>query len=306
MKNKKIYICLLFMLQMPFAFAQTPSIAVEYLVTVNTKNVVTSTRSTNFLHILKDESIYFKDPKDSLKQFIHGDPNNMSILSREGRVSQVKLSDNSYAPMDMIRLYKNYTRDTLILNEIMVNRTVVFGESLSIFNWTILQDKDTTILGYPCQMATTDFRGRRYKAYFSPKINNFGGPWKFEGLPGLILQVESMDNYLTIEPQKIVLNATFEPVKNPYTDAKEPILSGWESFREAQIDKLIKNYKFMMASMPKTSGSSVSVSIDTSGGTIEDLGIGVIDAATIRAMENTQKEKETTKKKKKKEKKNKK
>lgn len=56
-------------------------------------------------------------------------------------------------------------------------------------NWTIQEDT-LSILGYECQKATTSFRGRNYSVWFTLSIPISDGPWKFYGLPGIILKVE--------------------------------------------------------------------------------------------------------------------
>lgn len=55
-------------------------------------------------------------------------------------------------------------------------------------NWQITEETDT-ILGYACNMATVTYAGRDYNAWFAPEIPINDGPWKFWGLPGLILKV---------------------------------------------------------------------------------------------------------------------
>lgn len=50
------------------------------------------------------------------------------------------------------------------------------------------------LLGYNCFKASTTFRGRDYIAYFTDEISISEGPYKFKGLPGLILKVSSTDN----------------------------------------------------------------------------------------------------------------
>lgn len=55
--------------------------------------------------------------------------------------------------------------------------------------WEIKNETDT-ILGYVCQKAKLSFRGRDYTAWFTADIPVNDGPWKFMGLPGLILKVE--------------------------------------------------------------------------------------------------------------------
>ncbi|MDE5969330.1 MAG: GLPGLI family protein [Muribaculaceae bacterium] len=50
--------------------------------------------------------------------------------------------------------------------------------------WEIA-DETRDILGYQCFKATTDYRGRQWTAWFTPKIPMQDGPWKFCGLPVL-------------------------------------------------------------------------------------------------------------------------
>lgn len=67
-----------------------------------------------------------------------------------------------------------------------------FEENLGKLNWQLEKDIDT-IATYVCQKATLKFRGRNYTAWFTPDVPLSDGPWKFSGLPGLILKVEDID-----------------------------------------------------------------------------------------------------------------
>ncbi|KGN75216.1 hypothetical protein HQ47_02435 [Porphyromonas macacae] len=69
---------------------------------------------------------------------------------------------------------------------------LIFEEQLPAMSWTISADT-TTLLGYLCTRATTDFRGRTYHAWFTPEIPISEGPWKLYGLPGVILKAETID-----------------------------------------------------------------------------------------------------------------
>ena len=55
--------------------------------------------------------------------------------------------------------------------------------------WQISNITDT-VSSYSCQKATLNFRGRDYGAWFTTDIPISDGPWKFTGLPGLILKVK--------------------------------------------------------------------------------------------------------------------
>ncbi len=57
------------------------------------------------------------------------------------------------------------------------------------FNWKISNEK-AKIGEYNVQKATTDFAGRSWTAWFSSDIPLQDGPYKFYGLPGLIVKVE--------------------------------------------------------------------------------------------------------------------
>lgn len=69
-----------------------------------------------------------------------------------------------------------------------------YTEVLPSFKWQILSESKE-ILGYKCQKAQGEFRGRKYIAWFTSDIPHSDGPWKFCGLPGLILAVEDTDKY---------------------------------------------------------------------------------------------------------------
>lgn len=73
-----------------------------------------------------------------------------------------------------------------------------YTEQLPIQEWEIHEDT-IMIIGYCCQKATCTFRGREYTAWFSMDIPISNGPWKFGGLPGLILKVYDMERLFVYE-----------------------------------------------------------------------------------------------------------
>lgn len=69
------------------------------------------------------------------------------------------------------------------------NESLEYEEPLPPFDW-VTQSDTMTICGYPCWRAETTFRGRKWIAWYTPNIPVNAGPWKFNGLPGLILKIE--------------------------------------------------------------------------------------------------------------------
>ena len=63
------------------------------------------------------------------------------------------------------------------------------------FDWKILSDKEK-IGEYNTQKATTEYGGRKWTAWFSADMPFQDGPYRFYGLPGLIVKIEDSEkNY---------------------------------------------------------------------------------------------------------------
>ncbi len=81
--------------------------------------------------------------------------------------------------------------------------------------WALTQDT-ATISGYHCQRATCRFHGRNFEAWFTSEVPIKYGPWKFGGLPGLIVKVYDTDHLYTFECTKV------ERVRRPMVRSKYP------------------------------------------------------------------------------------
>lgn len=80
----------------------------------------------------------------------------------------------------------------------------------NVFHWTI-NSEQSTIAGYVCQRATVEFAGRVFEAWFTREIPLSEGPYKFYGLPGLIVKISDIHNYYLFELVKLI--KTSNPVR---------------------------------------------------------------------------------------------
>lgn len=85
-----------------------------------------------------------------------------------------------------------------------------YEDQVGPMNWKIQQIPDTIINSYSCKQARLNFRGREYTAWFSTEVPINDGPWKFTGLPGLIVKVE--DSFQLFSFSLVGLEQTKMPV----------------------------------------------------------------------------------------------
>lgn len=70
----------------------------------------------------------------------------------------------------------------------------LFKEKNELEDFVIIEEFKT-ILNFKCQKAVTKIYDREFLVWFTYDIPVSDGPWKLYGLPGLILEVHSKDNY---------------------------------------------------------------------------------------------------------------
>lgn len=77
--------------------------------------------------------------------------------------------------------------------------TLHYSDSKPSLLWNYKTEQSDVILGFECQKATVTFAGRTYTAWFTPEIPLPYGPYKFGGLPGLILRIQDADKQFSWE-----------------------------------------------------------------------------------------------------------
>lgn len=86
----------------------------------------------------------------------------------------------------------NSGNEALLHTKLGVENLVV--SDLVNLDWKI-SDEKRKIKEYTVQKATTNFGGRSWTAWFCTEIPIFYGPYKFSGLPGLILTLEDLNSH---------------------------------------------------------------------------------------------------------------
>ncbi|MEO6547463.1 MAG: GLPGLI family protein [Ferruginibacter sp.] len=167
-------------------------------------------------------------------------------------------SDNSPSIQEKSFLIKKHLENRIYMRAGMFNKIFYVADTLHNMKWQ-LTSETKKILNEQCFSATSTFRGRSYIAYYTPGITNSDGPWKFGGLPGLILEVKSDDNLFQFVASKIVKNYSgkVEPVK---MDAYK--FMDWNEYVYKFIATIDNFAKLVRSNGSIESGSQASIKID--------------------------------------------
>lgn len=84
-------------------------------------------------------------------------------------------------------VYQNYPEGSTTYDDIITPNYAEYEENFAPFEWEITEDS-LTVCSYPCIKATCEYGGRKWIAWFTEEIPASYGPWKFSGLPGLIMK----------------------------------------------------------------------------------------------------------------------
>ncbi|WP_300670844.1 GLPGLI family protein [Soonwooa sp.] len=91
-------------------------------------------------------------------------------------------------------IYKSAINTTIY--EGIIGNNNIFYNSVNKFDWKITQETKL-IDKYTCQKATLKYGGRSWEAWFTTAIPISDGPYVFQGLPGLIIEMTDTNKYFS-------------------------------------------------------------------------------------------------------------
>lgn len=131
----------------------------------------------------------------------------LNILNRKEKIKQTDRGEGMQLSREVPRnnltneFYYN-DREHFYFMEVWFDKELLVKEDTLTWNW-ILKDDTKKIGSFTCQKATILFRGRNYIAWFTEEIPVHFGPWKFQGLSGLILEIYDVDKVFHIVAKKV-------------------------------------------------------------------------------------------------------
>lgn len=196
-----------------FSFSQS-TLIVGYTHSTHIEGLPSETTVNASLMVNKNYSLYEMDYLNN-KSFINEENGD------QGVVLSIKPSKN---PL----IYKVNNAKSIYSIERISMTPFLVKDTYAIFKWKITKN-EKTILKYKCQEALVDYRGRSYIVYFTTNIPFNGGPWKFSGLPGLILEIKSTDGVFHIIANKLQIKNNTSSIVFPFEIPEKKAIT-WDNF----------------------------------------------------------------------------
>lgn len=240
------------------AMAQTKAdIEVSYTaMSPNFKNGEVDVKNQYVLLANAEESKFFS-PISEWVDSINSTPDGASKFQEMGRAAAMKGDwDNIPRRDGSYYVVKSLTENKMRIYDIIgAMNKFYYDETPGEWNWEIT-DSTKNVIGYECIKASTDYHGRRWEAWFAPEIPVQNGPWKLEGLPGLILEASADGGKYTFTATGI--QETTKPIIPVYrTDEYEKTdRKGFYKSKRAFIDNPLGSINSQLGGGVKVSANS--------------------------------------------------
>jgi len=163
------------------------------------------------------------------------------------RVLNSKILTGGYIPKIQTIIIKDFKNQKFIIQRQLLQ--FYQYEELAKVDWQIKEDT-MTISGYKCQKAITRVSGRNYEVWFAPEIPISDGPFKFFGLPGLVIQAEDTKGFFQfklkaikeVENIKTLIKNLVTPKNHLIVTTKNKYLKARKNFQNSSINDMLSSY----------------------------------------------------------------
>lgn len=130
-------------------------------------------------------------------------------------------------------VYKGIPAGKISYTRKVVKNNLRYMENADLFNWKI-HPETKEIAGFKSQKATTVFAGRDYTAWFTSEIPIPDGPYKFHGLPGLIVELQDQKEHYSF----VVTNIQNLEQPVPFTFLTEDYMTT----KKKRLEEIVEEY----------------------------------------------------------------
>ncbi len=146
-------------------------------------------------------------------------------------------------------IYKNHPKGALSFVDKILPAFLIYEEDLNDFQWLLLNEHDL-LSDYTVQKATMHYGGRNWTAWYTTEIPVNNGPYKFGGLPGLILKIHDSEEHYVFE--MIAIERMEEGILIEFHDM------GWVKTNRKDFLKAEENFRNDIISRAREAGAGSS------------------------------------------------
>ena len=208
------------------------------------------------INIERTAHLYFSNNQSI---FYHSRGNGFVTVDMNGNVGDISMTVNTVndnsgrATIDFYRqdstgntYFFDFSTNELIVRELVFIRAFLYRETIPRIKWQI-SDTQKEIGKFHCIKAVGEFRGRKYTAWFTTEIAVPLGPWKLNGLPGLILEAYDSKHEVSFVAKSVQI-----PIQDEDISKIRPPQDGISiSFNEAK-EIYVKEQKRILTKMNST------------------------------------------------------
>src|SRR5690554_3902467 len=159
------------------------------------------------------------------------------LTSRKKVSENEETADITFSFNENIDLYYFKHNNEVLYTDNLFGTNYLVEDELPKMEWQLSAEK-REIDKLTCYKATTKFRGRNWTAWYSPDVPINYGPWKFYGLPGLIVEIKEDTNRFALILTDYVLNTkNIAPTINP-TNSKKVSMKKMAEITDEAYDNL--------------------------------------------------------------------
>lgn len=181
-------------------------------------------------NLKRDAVLYVKENQPTVMQTIIASTVPTKVLKDTIYVDKKDVTrKEEFFSTDYSKFPDEYMKVDHIQNKIEMikeipKRKFLINDELN-YSWKITNETKK-IKDYTCYKATTTFRGNNFEVWFTPDIPINAGPWKWYGLPGLIVEAsdtEKSEVYLLEKVEKLTTEIPFPSSKSEKKNFKQYI-----------------------------------------------------------------------------------
>ncbi len=218
----------------------------------DTTDITSTSKDQYALDIFKGHSKFVSFTK--LKQDTYLDSMSKAIEAQGGlqNVRSININKSNMGSGGIYEIYK-FDDGKIRFQKKFLREIYGYEEDMTKLNWTVTEN--TEKYGrYNCQLAKVNYGGRNWNALFTTDVPVNNGPYKFSGLPGLIVKMWDDKNQCVFELAEI---------KN-ITDANSSITAA-QIVGKKEFQKVEENTKLQIMSIASNitppSGSTATIRV---------------------------------------------